>query len=165
MKRLTSLSFLVLFFIGVQAASAADVKGMYFGAGINQNDLSGFDKATGFQFFGGFGLPVRLPDGKLSLEVGYWDSGDFENSITIPFFGTIKVKDSASGLWATGVFTLPINKTVGVLGRIGLDFGDDDGLMFGVGVGFKIDRQMEIRGEFVSRDDIDSLQANFVYYM
>lgn len=167
MKILTSVSILLLFFLGIQPASAQDfnTKYLYFGGGFNQNDLSGFDKETGFQFFGGYDLPVKVPNGKLSVEVGYWDSGEFEDSITVPFVGTITVKESANGLWATGVYSLPINKTVDVLGRVGLDFGDDDGFMFGVGVGFKLNRQIQIRGEFVARDEIDSLQVNLVYHL
>jgi hypothetical protein len=163
MKLLTSVSFLALFFLVTQPASAQGLnnKDMYFGGGFNQNDTSGADDATGFQFFGGYDLPVKVPNGKLSLEVGYWDSGDFD----VVFFGVKVGSASANGIWATGVYSLPISKTVDLLGRAGFDFGDDDGLMVGIGVGFKLNRQMQIRGEFVSRDTIDSLQANFVYHM
>ncbi len=50
-----------------------------------------------------------------------------------------------------------------LLGRLGVDFGDDDGLMVGAGLGYAFNRQLEVRGEYVARDNIDSLQANVVY--
>ena len=170
MKYSTAMGFLVLFF-AVQTASAQGLneKAMYFGGGINQNDLSGFDKEIGFQFFGGYDLPVKVPNGKLSVEVGYWESGDFERTQTINLGGGLIIsateKGDANGIWATGVYSLQLNKTVDLLGRFGLDFGDDDGFMIGIGVGFNLSRHMQIRGEFVSRDHIDSLQANFVYHL
>ena len=162
MKHLTGIVFLMLF-LAVQPVSAQGLneKAMYFGGGINQNDLSGADDATGFQFFAGYDLPVKVPNGKLSVEVGYWDSGDFD----IEFFGVTVASESANGIWATGVYSLQLNKTVDLLGRLGFDFGDDDGFMIGIGVGFNLNRNMQIRGEFVSRDNIDSLQANFVFHL
>jgi hypothetical protein len=35
--------------------------------------------------------------------------------------------------------------------------------MFGVGVGYAIDKKIQLRGEYVIREDIDSLQANLAY--
>lgn len=35
--------------------------------------------------------------------------------------------------------------------------------MLGAGVGYAVSQQIEVRGEYVIRDDIDSLQANIVY--
>ena len=59
---------------------------------------------------------------------------------------------------------LPITNNIDLLGRGGIDFGDDDGLMTGIGIGFHASRQFEIRGEFVARDHVDSLQLNFVFH-
>ena len=46
-----------------------------------------------------------------------------------------------------------------------LDFGDADGLMFGIGAGWKLNRQWKLRGEYVIRDDLNSLQVNFLYHL
>jgi len=48
-------------------------------------------------------------------------------------------------------------------GRLGLGIGDDDGLMYGVGPGHDLTEKVAIRGEYVLRDEVDSLQLNFVF--
>jgi opacity protein-like surface antigen len=134
----------------------------YVGAGIGLNsvDVSGADDAIGFQIFAGYRLDmVNVDPVKLAVEIGYMDSGDFE--VDTPF-GTFE--DNASGIWLTAVAAYPLNQELNLLGRLGLDFGDDDGPMLGVGIGYTASRQIEVRGEYVIRDDIDSLQANVVYH-
>jgi len=73
------------------------------------------------------------------------------------------IKSSASGLWTTGGVSYAILPQLNLIGRIGLDLGDDDGLMVGAGVGYMFADAFELRGEYVVRDNIDSLQVNFVY--
>jgi len=41
--------------------------------------------------------------------------------------------------------------------------GDDSGLMFGAGLSLGINARMDLRGEYVIRDDVDSLQLNLIY--
>jgi hypothetical protein len=138
---------------------------LYFGGGLSSNDVSG-DTATGFQFFAGYDLDmVDLGAVKSAVEVGYMDSGKFEQCVNVPGFGNVCANDKAKGLWANYVASYDFTPTVSGLARAGLDFGDDDGFMFGVGVGFKVAPQIDIRGEYVVRDHIDSLQANLVYRM
>ncbi|MGB5397380.1 MAG: porin family protein [Gammaproteobacteria bacterium] len=139
-------------------AQGLDAKQIYFGGGIGLNDADFGDDATGFQLFAGIPLPVKMNKGTLSAEIGYMDSGDFEQ--TVPFFGTVTA--DAKGFWGTAVVSFPLQDNIDVLGRLGLDIGDDDGLMFGAGVGFKIAEKMDVRVEYVIRDNIDSLQANLV---
>lgn len=139
---------------------------LYLGAGLSSNDVDGADDATGFQFFAGYPLDmVKLGELKSAVEVGYMDSGDFEECVYVPFVGDVCGEDSAKGLWANYVVSYDFSPQLSGIGRAGLDFGDDDGFMFGVGVGYKLAPQFDIRGEYVVRDHIDSLQANFVYHM
>ncbi len=70
--------------------------------------------------------------------------------------------EKAKGIWSTAVISVPLKGRLSVLGRAGLDFGDDDGFMFGGGLGYQANEKMEIRGEYVVRDNIDSLQVNVV---
>ncbi len=156
------------------ANSGLKEENFYFGAGVGMNDADdaftdvpggSVDDATGFQIFVGYDTGVKAGPTNLAVEIGYMDSGDFDVEVTVPILGTIKSSDSASGLWATAVFDAPINKDFSVLGRIGMDFGDDDGLMFGVGAGFKLNRQWGLRGEYVIRDNINSLQVNLLYHL
>jgi hypothetical protein len=139
--------------------AAVDSEKIYFGGGLSLNSLSGLDLSdgTGFQFFGGYELPVYMGDGKLSAEVGYMDSGDMAVG---PFFET-----DANGVWVNAVFTLPLQNKMNLIGRAGLDLGDDDGLMLGGGVGFQLDSKMQLRTEYVIRDNVDSLQFNLVFKM
>lgn len=163
--------FLILICIGFQSSAlAAGKRGVsqsdfYIGGGFGSNSLSGFDDATGFQFFGGYKLPIDLANATHSVEVGYMDSGDFEETIVIPFFGTISAKADAKGLWGTYTFIWPASDVVSLIARGGLDLGDDDGLMIGGGVEFNFDAPVTLRLELVQRDNIDSLQLNVAYQL
>ena len=66
----------------------------------------------------------------------------------------------AKGLWATPVARIELSPQFDLIGRAGLDFGDDDGLMVGVGLGYNINRQSQFRVEYDERDNVDSLQFN-----
>ena len=131
---------------------------IHLGAGVGVNDLDPFDNAIGFQFFGGYDFNYKLADEfDTAVEVGYMNTGDFA---AIGFnYGSIE------GPWVTGLASYPINQELDLLGRLGLDLGDDDGLIFGFGVGFALKQNMELRGEYVIRDNVNSLQANFVYHL
>lgn len=167
MKRILVVALTLMVVMSAGLASAAngfDAKNMYAGFGLGMNSLSGFDDAMGWQIFGGYDLPFKLGPAKTAVEVGYMESGEFEQSITLPFFGTITATAEAKGIWATGVVAYPVNPQVDLIGRLGLDLGDDDGLMFGVGAGYAFNKQVSLRAEYVVRNEIDSLQANLVYH-
>jgi len=157
MKKLMTGMLLLLLASGAAAAEKQllDTSKVYFGGGISSNDLSGFDKATGFQFFGGYKLDYKLGTGALGVELGYMDSGEFDSA-----FGSTEAK----GIWATAVGAWPVSRNVNIIARLGFDFGDDDGLMLGGGVGYSVAKNLDLRGEYVIRDNIDSLQFNVVYY-
>lgn len=149
--------------LALSASTAFAQQPFYMGAGLGYNDVGGpFDEAVGFQIFGGYDFGLKLGSASTALEVGYMDSGDFEYEYCA--WGTcVRGEDNATGLWVNGVAALPLTPAFDLIGRLGADFGDDDGLMLGIGVGYNVGRQVQIRGEFVARDDIDSLQANFLY--
>jgi hypothetical protein len=60
------------------------------------------------------------------------------------------------------VADLPLNQNVSAIGRLGLDIGDDDGVMIGFGLGFPMSQKTDLRVEYVIRDNIDSFQLNLV---
>ena len=145
-----------------RTSSQAAGSGFYFGAGVSDNELNGFDDATGFQVFGGIPLPIDTGAVKSAVEVGYMDSGDFEHKVC--WAGSCwKAEDSAEGVWANYVAAVPLSNNFDLVGRVGADFGDDDGFMAGVGAGFHFTPLLELRGEYVVRDNIDSLQLNVVF--
>ena len=139
------------------SSNKLDAKQIYFGGGVSLNDIDIGDDAVGFQLFTGIPIPVNMGKASLLGEVGYMDSGDFD--VGTPF-GTVST--DADGIWANAVIDVPLQDNIGLIGRIGLDFGDDDGLMIGGGLGFNTSSKLEIRVEYVIRDTIDSLQANIV---
>jgi len=134
-----------------------DTKQIYFGGGlgynsVNNNSFYNNSDAVGFQVFAGLPLAVNMGSAALAVEVGYMDTGNFDRG------------GSANGLWSTAVASVPLNNKLKLVGRLGYDFGDDDGVMIGGGVGFPVANKMDMRVEYVVRDHIDSLQANLVIY-
>ncbi len=149
MRRLSVLIVSMLLVSHAQAYEF-DPRQIYFGGGLSYNDDRNYD-AVGFQIFAGMPIPLNLGKARLLGEVGYMDSGNFDGS-----------RSSANGLWTTAVIEFPVAEKVKLIGRAGFDIGDDDGLMIGGGVGIPLSKTIEIRGEYVIRDNIDSLQANIV---
>jgi len=171
MKKITSLVVSTILMAGVSVSASAfeyDQSKLYAGGGlsINSPDSSGFDSAMGYQFFGGYELSdlVTLGDGiGFSAEVGYMASGDFEASGCSSFLGSNFCSFNANGLWTTAVVDYQVQSGIKVLGRLGLDLGDDDGLMLGGGVSYAVNDKIGVRGEYVIRPNYSSLQANITY--
>ena len=157
MKKLTVLVISMLFACHAQA-EGFDAKQIFFGGGLSINDIDYGDDATGFQIFAGLPIPVNMGKASLSGEIGYMDSGNFKARNAS---GNVS-RGSAEGIWINAVVEMPVGKTIDLVGRAGLDFGDDDGLMIGGGIGIPVDKKIDIRFEYVIRDNIDSLQANIV---
>jgi hypothetical protein len=167
LKEMRAIAFAVLA-MGVAADAAAqrskssggfDTSKLFYGAGLSLNEVSGSDTGTGFQIFGGYRFGEFAPKWQADVEVGYMDTGNMD--IDIPFLGSVSAR--AKGLWSTGVARYILNPQVELLGRAGFDFGDDDGLMLGFGAGYNVNRNVKLRGEYVIRDNVDSIQFNFVY--
>lgn len=158
-KYLAALSFVLLSGVYLIPVSAAEgdpllqTGNFSIGAGISTNSVSGpASDETGFQLFGAYDLnQVNLAEGvKSSVEFGLMDYG---------FSG------DSTGIWATYVIDGPISGRFGWVGRLGLDIGDDSGLMIGAGLGWSVNSRIDLRGEYVIRDDVDSLQFNFLYHL
>lgn len=160
MKKILTLLALTL------VTAPAFAQNVYLGGGLSSNEINGSDEGTGWQVFAGFPLTgIRAEPFQFAIEAGYMETGEMETRTNVPLLGTVTTETEAKGLWATGVASYPLASYVDLLGRIGLDFGDDDGLMVGVGLGFTVSREIQVRGEYVERDNVDSLQLNLVYYL
>ena len=147
----------------VAAAQGLDTKKLFFGAGLSSNSVSGSDNGIGWQVFGGYGFGQVSPNVYVDAEVGYMDTGKMDKDVCLGVFGCTKADARAKGLWANGVGRFMVSPNVELLGRAGLDFGDDDGFMFGVGAGVLLDKRSKFRFEYVERDNVKSVQFNFVY--
>lgn len=153
--------------VGMSLASgqAMAIDNLYGGGGLGLNSLSGWDNAIGYQFFGGYEMTelfgdvgTRVPELFISGEVGYMDSGKMERNY---WWGRDDMR--AQGVWTTGVGGYEFSEGFMVFGRAGLDFGDDDGVMVGGGVEYFFHGDLAVRGEYVIRDHINSIQGNLVY--
>ena len=156
---LKTIRVMVIGLVGMALSSVAvaqglDTRNLFFGAGLSSNDVSGSDSATGYQIFGGYGFGEVTKNVFIDAEVGYMDTGNMTKS-----GGNVK----ANGLWASGVGRIMVAPSVELIGRLGLDFGDDDGLLAGIGVGFLLTKNVKLRLEYVQRDKVDSVQFNFVF--
>jgi len=123
------------------------------GAGISQNEISSPDEDdTGFQFFAAYDLnQVKLMDGvDSSIEFGFMDFGFDEDD---------------TGIWASYVVDGAISGGLGWLAQAGIDIGDDSGLLFGAGLKAILDQKSDLRFEYVVRDEVDSLQINFLFHL
>jgi len=123
------------------------------GAGISDNSISRpRDDEIGFQFFAAYDLnQVNLMEGVTSaIEFGFMDFG-FSRDDT--------------GIWASYVVDGTISGQFGWLAQVGFDIGDDSGLLVGAGVNFALDEKIDLRAEYVVRDEVDSLQFNFLYHL
>ena len=152
--RVMAIALIGMALSSVAVAQGLDTSKLFFGAGLSSNDVSGSDSATGYQIFGGYGFGEVTPKVFIDAEVGYMDTGNMTRR-----GGNVK----ANGLWANGVGRLMLAPSIELIGRLGMDFGDDDGLMAGIGVGFLLTRSLKLRLEFVQRDNVDSVQLNFVF--
>jgi hypothetical protein len=150
-------------FSSVASAQRFDTKNLFFGGGLSQNSVSGFDSAMGFQFFGGYSFGQIAPQLQMDAEVGYMQTGKMKLSGCPPFVPSSLCEIEAKGLWANGVARYRVAPQIDLIGRAGLDFGDDDGFMIGFGAGYLLNRNTQLRLEYVTRDNVDSLQFNFVY--
>ena len=156
---LKTIRLMVIGLVGMALSSIAvaqgmDTRNLFFGAGVSSNEVSGSDSATGYQIFGGYGFGEVTKNVFIDAEVGYMDTGNMTKS-----GGDVKAK----GLWANAVGRLMIAPSVELIGRLGLDFGDDDGLMAGIGAGLLLTKNIKLRLEYVQRDKVDSVQFNFVF--
>jgi len=156
---LKKIRVLVIALVGMALSSVALAQSpatnkLFFGGGLSSNEVSGSDDAVGWQIFGGYVFGEVAPKLFIDGEVGYMDTGTMKRS-----GGDVK----ANGLWASGVVRYMVAPNVELLGRLGLDFGDDDGLLAGIGVGFHLSKNAKLRLEYVQRDRVDSVQFNFVF--
>jgi len=156
-SRMLVVALVATGFASAASAQGFDQRRLFFGAGLGANSISGGAHALGAQVFTGYNFREIAPKFSIDAEAGYMDSGKFEKD-------GHTVSDSAKGLWATAVPRYMITPEVELLARVGYDFGDDDGVMVGIGGGYIVNKNLKLRLEYVSRDHIDSIQFNLLLY-
>ena len=166
MIRAVLLSFLTFFSSTVLAAQGGSItlqtSSFYLGAGLGFNSHAG-GRSTGFQLLGGYEFAAKL-NGAISsaIELGYMSTGTFESK-NLNNGATSSSNQEAKGVWLNYVGSYPISNRVEGLWRVGIDFGDDDGLMAGAGMGYNFNRHWALRSEYVVREAVNSFQFNLLY--
>ena len=165
--RIVVLGIMVLF---TGLANAHCMKNRYYvGAGMGVNSAQSYSSTAGYQVFAGYCLDFNFmsPRSKTSVEVGYMDTGDFEKETDA--FGNnpnkskiVTVNESYSGLWFAGLAEYKFDNKMHIMGRVGLDVGDQTGILFGGGAGYNITKYAQIRAEYVLHEEVDSFQVNWI---
>ncbi len=136
---------------------------LYLGGSFSYNTIdSPFDggdsiDATGIQGFGGYQLGQYSGGLSTKVELGFSQTDDFDNT-----------NEDITGVWVAmvGEKELPeVDPNLSLIGRVGLDFGDDDGLLTGFGVGYDISDRLEVRGEFVNKDASNQYLASLLVHL
>jgi len=157
--RVMALALAAIVFSSAATAQGFDLRRLFFGGGVSVNTVTDSDDGAGFQVFGGYNFPAIGRNLYVDAEAGYMDTGKLERRCTQ---GVCDAK--AKGPWANGVLRYLVTPSVELIGRVGVDFGDDDGLMIGIGAGYIVGTHLKVRFEFVQRDDVRSVQFNVVFY-
>ncbi len=172
MKKVLATSLLSLIaFQGIAADSASQTntqlpEGLYAGGGLSYNDIdlgsiingANNETAMGVQAFIGLPIANSIDGFKTFAEIGLFRTSEFD-------FG-VGMKEKVSGLSGSAILQKELNEidpNLYGLARIGLEVGDDDGIFMGIGAGYRIAPQIEIRAEFVNKDIITSYQANALF--
>lgn len=124
---------------------------LYVGANLSHNTIDspfngGDVDASGYSLFAGLKFNNSVEGLTTSAELGYSDTKDFFKS---------NGDADINGVWIAGVAekTLPeLDPRISALARIGLDLGDDDGILFGAGLGFHATDMLSLRAEFINKD-------------
>jgi hypothetical protein len=165
MKRGVILSLLMFFSSASLAAEGGSItlqtNSFYIGGGLGFNAYGG-GRSTGFQLLGGYEFAGKL-NGDISnaIELGYMSTGTFESK-NLNTGATGTSDQEAKGVWLNYVGSYPMSNRVEGLWRIGLDFGDDDGIMAGAGIGYNFNRHWSLRSEYVVREAVNSFQFNLL---
>ena len=165
MKRGIFFSLLMLFSTAATAQSGSitlQTSSFYIGGGLGFNAYGG-GRSTGYQFLGGYEFAGKL-NGDISsaIELGYMDTGTFESK-NLNTGSTATSNQEAKGVWLNYVGSYPMSNRVEGLWRVGIDFGDDDGIMAGAGIGYNFNRHWALRSEYVVREAVNSFQFNLLY--
>ena len=163
MNKMIIASLVTLAASTANAEQESAARGLYVGGGISYNDLDAGsifkevdnDSASGFQLFAGLPIESSIKGFETFVELGYFQT----NNLKI----APNVKERVKGVSGSFVLQRDLNEVdpnLYALARIGVELGDDDGMLMGVGAGYRLSPKVELRAEFVNKDLITSYQAN-----
>jgi hypothetical protein len=141
------------------SSAALDPRRLYYGAGLSMNTLANTRWGFGAQVLTCYDSGLAVGRMALDAELGYLNTGNMEFDTQVDS----RVATRAAGVWLSGVARVPVSYGWEAFGRLGGDFGDDAGLLLGVGAAVELTRDVKLRIEYVVRENIDALQLNVIY--
>ena len=139
------------------------------GIGITSNTAEESDSykvASGYQIFAGYDFNYKIANMVgVKAELGFSDSGDYDGKPQISG-GTVVTPETynSTGGWLAAVFDYNLfGSSFDFLLRAGFDFGDEDGGLIGGGFNYNYDPKIDLRLEYVIRDESESGQINVSY--
>ncbi|MCK5640647.1 MAG: hypothetical protein KAJ19_07615, partial [Gammaproteobacteria bacterium] len=101
----------------------------YFGGGVGVSAVKGLaEDESMLQFFLGRSTPW-IGRHQFAIEAGFAEISDIKSD----------------GLWVSGAVLQQLQPDIDLTARAGFDLGDDPGLLFGVGVAYTMERNMQVR--------------------
>lgn len=137
---------------------------LYAGVGASFNKVDPpFNKgqsanAVGFSSFLGYRFKELNEDFQARAEIGYSKTDDF--------YKNIKGRYDIEGIWVAGMIRkyLPeIEPKLYAQAKLGLDFGDDDGLFQGFSLGYQFIPELSTQFEYINKDASTSNQITFIF--
>ncbi len=175
MKNSLSISLLtsLVLWTGAVKADEHEKKPYYIGLGLTASvpeEDSNYKNAAGFQIYGGYKFENENFDWKIlnyvdiAIEAGFHDTGDYDGSPKV-VNGSIVRADSynSAGIWAAGVFSYNFSESFDAQGTLGVDLGDDDGVLFGGGVVYHFNDRINLNFAIIKRPESQSTQFNATY--
>lgn len=149
----TIMTILLLMAGQAVAQEAGILPRLYFGAGFGSNKVPDYDTPkTGLQAFGGYLVGQRggLESGRITMavEAGYVDTSDADRD----------------GFWVTPVVSAGVAPSLELMVRAGAMSGHDDGLVYGIGAGYHIERNTAVRIEYVEYPEAYAVQLNVLVF-
>ena len=129
-------------------------KNFYTGGGVTYNTFES-GNAFGSQWFAGYDISeyfLLVPRVGLAAEAGY--SNIVKSASTIRRY---------EGVWSDMSLNYKYNSRIKYINRLGVDFGNANGVMMGLGLEYAIDRNIKVRSELVMRGVYKSYQVNALY--
>lgn len=139
--------------------AALDTRRIYYGAGLSMNTLANTRWGTGAQVLTGYDTGLAVGRMALDVELGYLNTGDMKFDTPV----SSRIATRVSGVWLSGLAHVPVSHGWEALGRLGGDFGDDAGLLLGIGAAVELARDVKLRVEYVVRENISAWQVNVIY--
>lgn len=136
------------------------------GRGVYYHDEDGYKSSSGFQLYAGYAFSKKFfQKMSVSAELGYMDSGKLDAKPTI-INNTIVTPESVSqsNAWISAVANYPVHDKWDAHARLGYDFGDSNGVIYGGGLTYQLAKRLAVMGELVDRDVLSSGQVNLVYH-